>query len=150
MIEFKKAAEGRGDFEKLSYLRGYCPLDKVNSLEKIAESEKWGLIVEDPSEQDNVPTLIRNPRWIEIIRPVFKMIGTIPGYKEVDISLWFLLFFSIFFGMLVGDAGYGLIFFIETLNSLLYFTIYFIFSVQLSEKKSIMIITLNCKINIQF
>jgi len=115
IIEFKKAAEGRGDFEKLSYLRGYCPLDKVKSLEKIAESEKWGLIIEDPSEHDNVPTLIRNPRWIEIIRPVFKMIGTIPGYKEVDISLWFLLFFSIFFGMLVGDAGYGLVFFIATL-----------------------------------
>ncbi len=115
IIEFKKAAEGRGDFEKLSYLRGYCPLDKVNSLEKIAESEKWGLIVEDPSEDDNVPTLIRNPRWVEIIRPVFKMIGTIPGYREVDISLWFLLFFSIFFGMLVGDAGYGLVFFIATL-----------------------------------
>ncbi len=115
IIEFKKAAEGRGDFEKLSYLIGYCPLDKVKSLEKIAESEKWGLIVEDPSEDDNVPTLIRNPRWIEIIRPVFKMIGTIPGYKEVDISLWFLLFFSVFFGMLVGDAGYGLVFFIATL-----------------------------------
>ena len=115
IIEFKKAAEGRGDFEKLSYLIGYCPLDKVGSLEKIAESEKWGLIVEDPSENDNVPTLVRNPRWIEIIRPVFKMIGTIPGYKEVDISMWFLLFFSVFFGMLVGDAGYGLIFFIATL-----------------------------------
>jgi len=115
VIEFKKAAEGRGDFEKLSYLIGYCPLDKVGSLEEIAENEKWGLIVEDPSEHDNVPTLVRNPRWIEIIRPVFKMIGTIPGYKEVDISLWFLLFFSIFFGMLVGDAGYGLVFFIATL-----------------------------------
>lgn len=115
IIEFNKIAEGRGDFEKLSYLRGYCPSDKVKKLEKVADSEKWGFIVEDPSENDNVPTLIKNPRWIEIIRPVFQMINTIPGYREVDISLWFLLFFSVFFGMLVGDAGYGLVFFIANL-----------------------------------
>jgi V/A-type H+-transporting ATPase subunit I len=43
------------------------------------------------------------------------MIKTIPGYKEVDVSMWFLLFFSIFFGMLIGDAGYGAIFFIINL-----------------------------------
>ncbi len=30
-----------------------------------------------------------------------------PGYNEYDISGWFLLFFSIFFGMIFGDAGYG-------------------------------------------
>lgn len=115
LIEFGKVTAGLGSFEKLSYLRGYCPLDKTKSIEKIAEREKWGLIVEDPLETDNAPTLIRNPRWIEMIRPVFKMINTIPGYREVDISLWFLVFFSIFFGMLIGDAGYGAIFFILNL-----------------------------------
>ena len=34
----------------------------------------------------------------------------VPGYSELDISLWFLVFFSIFFGMLIGDAGYGIIY----------------------------------------
>ena len=90
-------------------------MDKVGFIERVGESEKWGLVVEDPLETDNVPTLVRNPRWVEIIRPVFKMINTIPGYREVDISFWFLLFFSVFFGMLVGDAGYGAIFFIINL-----------------------------------
>ncbi|MBU1147019.1 MAG: hypothetical protein KKD11_01575 [Candidatus Omnitrophica bacterium] len=115
LIEFNKISAGLGSFEKLSYLRGYCPLDKIKSIEKIAEREKWGLIIEDPLETDYTPTLIRNPRWIEMIRPVFKMINTIPGYREVDISLWFLVFFSIFFGMLIGDAGYGAIFFVLNL-----------------------------------
>ncbi len=36
--------------------------------------------------------------------------GTLPGYEEKDISLWFLLFLSLFFAMLIGDAGYGLLF----------------------------------------
>lgn len=115
IIEFNKVSAGLGSSETLSYVKGYAPLDKVKLLEEAARDGRWGIIIEDPSETDNVPTLIKNPRWIEIIRPVFQMIGTIPGYKEVDISMWFLLFFSVFFGMLVGDAGYGAVFFIINL-----------------------------------
>jgi V/A-type H+-transporting ATPase subunit I len=32
-----------------------------------------------------------------------------PGYREIDISGWFLLFFTLFFGMIFGDAAYGTI-----------------------------------------
>ncbi len=111
LLEYNRARAGMGRFKRLSYLRGYCPDYNVDSLAKLAEQEKWGLVAEDPDENDNVPTLIKNPRWIEIIKPVFQLIKTIPGYREVDISLWFLLFFSVFFGILIGDAGYGLVFF---------------------------------------
>nr|HPN84507.1 hypothetical protein [Victivallales bacterium] len=45
-----------------------------------------------------------------IIRPVFEFIGVEPGYDELDVSVCFLFFFSIFFAMLVGDAGYGCLF----------------------------------------
>jgi len=38
----------------------------------------------------------------------------LPGYRELDISLPFLIFFSIFFGMLIGDAGYGLVYMVIT------------------------------------
>ena len=38
------------------------------------------------------------------------MLGTVPGYREYDISMWFLLFLSLFFGMIIGDAAYGAIF----------------------------------------
>jgi len=115
LIEFNKVRAGVGGFERLSYLMGYCPAYNLKSLEELAMNERWGFIAEDPLEHDNVPTLIKNPRWIEIIRPVFRMMNTMPGYREVDISLWFLLFFSVFFGILVGDAGYGAIFFIVNL-----------------------------------
>lgn len=115
VLEFNGAREGMGRFESLSYIKGYCPIHAVNSLERRAKAEKWGLLVEDPDENDNVPTLIKNPRWIEMIKPVFQVIKTIPGYREVDISFWFLLFFSVFFGMLIGDAGYGVVFFIVNL-----------------------------------
>ena len=41
--------------------------------------------------------------------------GLVPGYKEIDVSKIFMLFFVFFTGILVGDAGYGLIFLLATL-----------------------------------
>ncbi|MBU4148777.1 MAG: hypothetical protein KKB52_00330 [Candidatus Omnitrophica bacterium] len=110
LVNFNRAMAGAGRHESISYLVGYCPSSRADMLQKLAEKEKWGIVIEEPAESDKVPTLIKNPRWVEIIKPVFSMIKTIPGYKELDISFWFLLFFSVFFGMLVGDAGYGILF----------------------------------------
>ncbi|MEK6732932.1 MAG: hypothetical protein AABY55_04830, partial [Candidatus Omnitrophota bacterium] len=115
VIEFNEVAEGSGRFEKLSYIKGYCPIDKVGLIEKASAEEKWGILVNDPDENDAPPTLIINPKWVKIIEPIFNIINTIPGYKEIDISPHFLIFFSIFFGMLIGDAGYGLVYFITGL-----------------------------------
>jgi V/A-type H+-transporting ATPase subunit I len=111
LIEFNEAVKGSGRFEKLSYIKGYLPADRTGVIEAAASEEKWGILISDPEETDIPPTLIKNPKWVEVIKPMFDIIKTIPGYKEVDISLHFLIFFSIFFGMLIGDAGYGLIYF---------------------------------------
>ncbi|MBN2097825.1 MAG: hypothetical protein JW714_05060 [Candidatus Omnitrophica bacterium] len=109
-LQFQQAKSGMGEAQQLAYLRGYIPKDQVRSLEQTAKQKSWALLVQEPAAEDNVPTLIRNPRWVEMIRPVFRLIEVVPGYRELDISLWFLIFFSIFFGMLIGDAGLGLIF----------------------------------------
>ncbi|MFC1704276.1 V-type ATP synthase subunit I [Candidatus Omnitrophota bacterium] len=114
-LQFQETSAGMGKFETLSYLRGYIPHDVAPSLEESAQRQQWALLIEEPELDDNVPTLIRNPRWVQIIKPVFDIIKALPGYKEVDISLWFLLFFSVFFGILIGDAGYGMVVFALTL-----------------------------------
>jgi V/A-type H+-transporting ATPase subunit I len=49
------------------------------------------------------------------VQVVFDVTGLLPGYDEVDVSATFLLFLSLFFAMIVGDAGYGLVFLILTL-----------------------------------
>ena len=111
-LQFQEVLEAAGKFETLSYLKGYIPSELVSLVEERAAQEKWGIIIESPTEDDNVPTLIRNPRWVQTIKPVFDMMKALPEYKEVDISLWFLLFFSAFFGILIGDAGYGTVIFL--------------------------------------
>ncbi len=109
-LEFEEARAGMEGTGKLAYLRGYCPLPELSGLEAAGRENRWGLLIEDPSPEDEPPTLITNPRWVRIIEPIFKLIDTVPGYREIDSSLVFLVFFSLFFAMLVGDAAYGLIF----------------------------------------
>jgi V/A-type H+-transporting ATPase subunit I len=115
LIAFERAGIAMKQDGPLAFLTGYAPEDQVEALRKLAGGQGWALLEEDPEEGDPVPTLVRNPKWIRIISPVFKLLGTVPGYREHDISFWFLLFFSIFFAMIIGDAGYGVLFLVLTL-----------------------------------
>lgn len=99
----------------VSWLVGYVPQDDTGSLKRAAAENGWALLVEDPGEQDNPPTLVKNNAFIRLIQPLFSMLGTVPGYREYDISLSYLLFFSFFFAMIFGDAGYGAILFVGAL-----------------------------------
>ncbi|MFA4842745.1 MAG: hypothetical protein WC658_02815 [Candidatus Omnitrophota bacterium] len=107
-LECREALRGMGKEGALAYIAGFLPQDKLETVLAQGKKEKWGLLVDEPSEEEEVPVLIRNPRWISLISPIFKFLEILPGYRELDISLPFLIFFSIFFGMLIGDAGYGL------------------------------------------
>lgn len=107
-----EAEAAMGAAQPVSYLRGYVPENSVDALRKKAQQDGWGIVVEDVANDDQPPTLIQNPKWVNLINPVFDFMGIVPGYREVDISALFLLFFSLFFGMIVGDAGYGALFLI--------------------------------------
>ena len=114
-IEFEQVRAGMVGEGQLSYLTGYVPAKRADALRRAASENGWALLVDEPAEDDPVPTLVENPRWIRIIRPMFQLMETTPGYREFDISFIFLLFFSLFFAMLIGDAGYGIILFVLTL-----------------------------------
>jgi len=113
-IEFYRVRFGASYQEEICCIQGFCPAEAVPEINKVAKAEGWAIVDQEPAEDEDVPTFIRNPRWVEIIKPIFNFMGTIPGYKEYDISFWFLVFFSVFFAMLVGDAGYGLLFLVVT------------------------------------
>jgi V/A-type H+/Na+-transporting ATPase subunit I len=112
--ELALARHGMGESEQIVWLQGYCPEKSVELIKKTADDEAWGYVFQEPDDPVETPTLVQNPAWIRIIKPVFSFMGTVPGYHEFDISFWFLLFFSLFYAMLVGDAGYGLIFLVAT------------------------------------
>jgi V/A-type H+-transporting ATPase subunit I len=92
----------------LVWLQGFCPANKVSAVE--ANQLGWGLVINDPAEDELVPTLIENPRWLKPVEVVFNFIETYPGYREKDVSPIFFVFLTLFYAMLIGDAGYGLVF----------------------------------------
>jgi V/A-type H+-transporting ATPase subunit I len=114
-LEFHEAVSGMGRSEEISYLKGYVPLDRVKAVSEYALREKRGIFITDPSDEDQVPTLIRTPQWASLIKPVYTLLEILPGYKELDVSPVFLIFLGLFFGMIIGDAGYGALYILLTL-----------------------------------
>ncbi len=94
---------------KVSFLVGFIPTEDLEKLTAAAAENKWGIAVEDPTEEDNVPTKLRNNKFVSLVYPLTDFLGTVPGYFEYDISGWFLGFILIFFGIIFGDGGYGLL-----------------------------------------
>jgi V/A-type H+-transporting ATPase subunit I len=113
-FELRQAIEGMAKQDSLTYIIGYLPVDGLRQLSAVAKQKQWGLVIQEPAAEDNVPTLIRNPAWVNLIKPLFRLLEIIPGYRELDTSALFLVFFSIFFGMIIGDVGYGLVYLLLT------------------------------------
>lgn len=113
-IEFETIYSGMGQENDgkdsdLAWLSGYVPVDSLDELKNAVKANSWALAYSDPSDDDEVPTKLKNNKFVSLIYPLTDFLGTVPGYHEYDISGWFLLFFTIFFGMIFGDGGYGLL-----------------------------------------
>ncbi|RPJ37509.1 MAG: hypothetical protein EHM35_06350 [Planctomycetaceae bacterium] len=90
---------------------GWLPTAKVEALQASLNSLCCGLAFVEtlPKEEgDEPPVLLKNPTpvkpfefFMQLVRP--------PKYKEVDPSPLMAVFFPIFFGIMVGDVGYGLV-----------------------------------------
>jgi V/A-type H+/Na+-transporting ATPase subunit I len=109
-VVWLEARNGMGKEEEVCYLRGFFPAERENELRAAAEKQGWAVLVEDPAKNDPVPTLLRNPKWVSPVKAALALINVVPGYRELDVSAVFLIFLSIFFAFIIGDAGYGLLF----------------------------------------
>lgn len=110
-IHFEEVKVGMAADEQVAYITGFVPAEYEQVVRDAAQAGGWGLLIRDPDPEDTVPTRTKNPKAVDIIEPVFDLMGTTPGYREVDISFWFLTFFTVFFAMIIGDGGYGLVIF---------------------------------------
>lgn len=97
----------------LAYIQGFVPEDKLDELRACAYRQGWAIRHDDAeSEDQQVPTKLRIPKRFQMAQLILDFIGVLPGYNEVDVSIPLLLFLAVFCGMLVGDGGYGLLFFL--------------------------------------
>ena len=114
-IEFENVNAGMnrenlGNENDLAWISGYVPTENLQELKDACKEYCWALSFVDPEDDDiEVPTKLKNNKFVSLIYPLTDFLGTVPGYHEYDISGWFLFFFTIFFGMIFGDGGYGLL-----------------------------------------
>lgn len=113
-LEFKEAIHGMGQTAGLSSITGFVPEDQTKLILHHGHLQQWGVMVEDPTPDDTVPTLVKTSAWISLVTPVLRLLGIVPGYTELDISPLFFVSLSVFFGILIGDAGYGLMYLLLT------------------------------------
>ena len=103
------AAEALSEHRTVAWFTGYIEAENLEKLKETAKENAWGLLAEDPTEEDAVPTKLKNNKFVSLIYPLTDFLGTVPGYFEYDISGWFLMFILVFFGIIFGDGGYGLL-----------------------------------------
>lgn len=103
-----------GISKKTTIVRGYIPKKYVDGL--VAEFEKKytiAITVTDPDEDDDVPVLLKNGKFSEPVEGITEMYA-LPNKRDVDPSSVMAFFYYLFFGMMLSDAGYGLVMFIGT------------------------------------
>ena len=88
-LTFEGIRAGMGEEEGLTYLSGWVPAQRVSSVKAAAAQNGWACLVKEAEPGEEPPTLVENNRVIRIIAPIFTFLGTVPGYREYDVSLWF-------------------------------------------------------------
>lgn len=109
-LEFSRVCDSVDDHGEIAVLSGFVPLPEVDKLRTAASKNGWGLLIRDPADDEDVPVLIKDNSFTRVIKPLFDFLGIVPGYREIDISGAVLIFFTIFYAIIIGDAGYGILF----------------------------------------
>ncbi len=108
-IFFRRVGATVEESECVCTISGYIPAEKTDAFKAYCASGSLGYIIDDPSDEDNPPTLMKHKGFIKYVQPLYDALGLVQGYREMDISLYFLVFMALFFAMILGDAGYGLL-----------------------------------------
>jgi V/A-type H+-transporting ATPase subunit I len=99
--------------EYLFGLQGWIPARIADDLIGQVGEQRFALQVEvrEPLPEEEPPILYENNWFIRRIEPLLKLYGN-PKYRNLDPSYFFAPFMILFFGLCLGDAGYGVVFYL--------------------------------------
>ena len=137
------ALSGLGFTETTFILTGYIPEKYSEQLKKEIEDKYTASITfTDPDEDDDVPVLLENSIFSSPVEGITKMYA-MPAKGDVDPTPVMSFFYYLFFGMMLSDAGYGLLMIIGTTLALKKFKL------ETSMKKTLTMFR-NCGISTVF
>ena len=94
--------------DSLRLLVGWVRADRTEELTTVLDVDHIFYEMEDPAFEDDVPVQITNGRFTSLFEPILRMYS-LPNYHDLDPSFYFAPFFMLFFGLCLGDGGYGLL-----------------------------------------
>ncbi len=96
-------------------VEGWVPVERLAGMRTRLQDEFEGLVVVEemcrrgPGTEE-APVVLRNPRLVRPFEAVLRLLAP-PRYGSVDPTPFVAVFFPLFFGVMVGDFGYGLLMF---------------------------------------
>ena len=94
--------------KKSLILEGWIPRDELDGVKSaLARVTEDQVLIEELETEETPPTALRNPKRIKLFE-FFIRFYSLPQSVEIDPTLVFALVFPIFFGLMIGDVGYGL------------------------------------------
>lgn len=102
--------------DRLLILETWVPNVSTGSVDAYLEktaiySQKEKATIEEKGE---VPIKLKNNYFTKLFEPITEMFA-LPNYSELDPTPYFAPFYFLFFGLCIGDAGYGLLLFLVSL-----------------------------------
>lgn len=108
-FDFANRATANEAEDTLFAIQGWVPENKTAEVKSFCKES--GIFIEEVKleKNDSPPTYLENKRIARVGEDLVYVFDT-PSPQDKDPSLWILFCFALFFAMIVGDAGYGLIF----------------------------------------
>lgn len=96
-----------GMTKKTVVMEGYIPQKAVDRLVRELEGRyPVAISVFEPGEDEDVPVLLENNGFSSPMEPITAMYA-LPAKKDIDPSPVMAVFYYLFFGLMLSDAGYG-------------------------------------------
>ena len=97
--------------DKVMVMQGWAPEENQAKIVSYLQSKDAYYEVADPTPDDDVPIKLNNNKFFKLFEPITKLY-MLPKYNELDLTPYFAPFFMLFFGLSLGDIGYGLFLFV--------------------------------------
>lgn len=100
--------------KRVFYLEGFIPESSAQQVaERIENRFDAAVEIEDPGKKEKPPVLLKNNAFSEPLEGITESYS-LPGKKEIDPTFLSSLFYYILFGIMLSDAGYGILLFVIT------------------------------------
>lgn len=94
--------------DTLSLLEGFAPTDQDKEVQDFLDRSDVVYLTAAAKVEDNPPIKLKNNWYARLFEPIGNLY-VLPTYNELDLTPYFAPFYMLFFGLCLGDMGYGLI-----------------------------------------